>query len=305
MGASRFESDQVWVREPSATLTIVSGVHPQEMSEFLSGLNEWQEEVKVKDSALKKGKISEKSIPAPASLPPVRGKVTNTVTAPKPPRPKSDAAPKKMSDKKKKRLEEEERRKKEATAAGHTYDYFKDKWDKFDIDAALQEVDEESSEDEAPKAKGNGWTFLSRCSRITCHFEKTGPYLYNVSPLVGMTSSSRVRCRSEELRPAVPLELGSAKPSSAPRGPGDIAAGQTFEQPAPAEPVEDPEEVKNLSEHTAVRNPRWFMKDSTNQTQSATSCSGMQGNELYKKGDYGGAVTQYTKSVNIKVREVN
>ena len=28
------------------------------------------------------------------------------------------------------------------TAAGHTYDYFKDRWDKFDVDAALAEVDQ-------------------------------------------------------------------------------------------------------------------------------------------------------------------
>ena len=30
-----------------------------------------------------------------------------------------------------------------------------------------------------------------------------------------------------------------------PMGPGDIAAGQEFEQPAPAEPIVDPEEEKN------------------------------------------------------------
>ena len=29
----------------------------------------------------------------------------------------------------------------EGSAAGHTYDYFKDKWDKFDVDAALADVD--------------------------------------------------------------------------------------------------------------------------------------------------------------------
>jgi hypothetical protein len=28
------------------------------------------------------------------------------------------------------------------TAAAHTYDYFKDRWDKFDVEAALAEVDE-------------------------------------------------------------------------------------------------------------------------------------------------------------------
>jgi len=49
------------------------------------------------------------------------------------------------SGKKKKRRK---KKKKKATlpqhAAGHTYDYFKDKWDKFDVDKALQEADESS-----------------------------------------------------------------------------------------------------------------------------------------------------------------
>ena len=35
------------------------------------------------------------------------------------------------------------------SAAGHTYDYFRDKWDKFDVDAALAEAD-------APPAEGGG-----------------------------------------------------------------------------------------------------------------------------------------------------
>jgi hypothetical protein len=30
------------------------------------------------------------------------------------------------------------------TAAGHTYDYFRSRWDKFDVDAALAEVDDET-----------------------------------------------------------------------------------------------------------------------------------------------------------------
>ena len=30
------------------------------------------------------------------------------------------------------------------SAAGHTYDYFKDRWDKFDVDAALAEADEDT-----------------------------------------------------------------------------------------------------------------------------------------------------------------
>jgi hypothetical protein len=32
----------------------------------------------------------------------------------------------------------------DGTAAGHTYDYFRDRWDKFDVDAALAEADEDT-----------------------------------------------------------------------------------------------------------------------------------------------------------------
>jgi hypothetical protein len=118
------------------------------MSEYLSGLNEWTVDVKNKDTALKKGQISETSAEA-KPRPPVRGRVSNTVKAEEL-KPKKEASTKNAS-KKKKWNEEVEKRKEEATAAGHTYDYFKDKWDKYDIDAALKDVDEESSEDEAPK----------------------------------------------------------------------------------------------------------------------------------------------------------
>ena len=45
-----------------------------------------------------------------------------------------------------------------ASAAGHTYDYFKDKWDKFDVDKALDEVDAEDSRPaprSAPEPEGS------------------------------------------------------------------------------------------------------------------------------------------------------
>jgi hypothetical protein len=59
------------------------------------------------------------------------------------------------------------------TAAGHTYDYFKDRWDKFDVDAALAEADEEteyeSSEDEQPdNSKG-----VCLTAHIVNEFSKT------------------------------------------------------------------------------------------------------------------------------------
>lgn len=39
------------------------------------------------------------------------------------------------------------------TAAGHTYDYFKDRWDKFDVEAALAEVDEPDKSVKQPLAE--------------------------------------------------------------------------------------------------------------------------------------------------------
>eukprot|EP00241_Pyramimonas_parkeae_P015507 CAMPEP_0114309490 /NCGR_PEP_ID=MMETSP0059-20121206/18663_1 /TAXON_ID=36894 /ORGANISM="Pyramimonas parkeae, Strain CCMP726" /LENGTH=540 /DNA_ID=CAMNT_0001433289 /DNA_START=37 /DNA_END=1660 /DNA_ORIENTATION=- len=195
-----------------------------EMSEFISGLNDWTSEVSEKDKALKMGKVKKQSgeeetstKPPLPTVPPVRGRVSNTVKkampSANPESAKRDAKRKLKAEAKAKAAAEA---KTKATAAGHTYDYFKDKWDKFDVDKALEEVDEQSSEDE-----------------------------------------SQVKSSS----------LGSGK---VPRGPGDIAAGQCFEQPEVAEVVFDPEEEKNL------------------------------GNELYKKGDYGGAVGRYSNSIKAK-----
>eukprot|EP00854_Cymbomonas_tetramitiformis_P005126 gene5126-6235_t len=120
-----------------------------EMSSYLSDLNDWSSEIKHKDDALKKGKLPASQVPAPASAPPpVRGRVAQKIPE------TSKPASKPVSERKQKKREEarklQEARKDEANKAGHTYDYFKDKWDKFDIDKALEEVDEESSEDDEP-----------------------------------------------------------------------------------------------------------------------------------------------------------
>ena len=48
----------------------------------------------------------------------------------------------KVVKKKKEAREKEKAARDKAHAAGHTYDYFKDKWDKFDVDAALDDLDQ-------------------------------------------------------------------------------------------------------------------------------------------------------------------
>ena len=99
-----------------------------------------------------------------APLPPIRGRADVKVRdlpgaefrqPARQPRPQTDAKRRRRRKRKPKGADGTAAR--GATAAGHTYDYFKDKWDKFDVDAALREASESSesyeteSEDEAPR----------------------------------------------------------------------------------------------------------------------------------------------------------
>ncbi|EFJ28772.1 hypothetical protein SELMODRAFT_411379 [Selaginella moellendorffii] len=96
----------------------------QELHDFLRGLQDWEKEVKNKDNELKT-----KSQDQVKELRPVREKK----------RAQAQAAP-------------------SVNAAKHTYDYFRDKWDKFDVDAALREVDEENEQEKvASKSKENDY----------------------------------------------------------------------------------------------------------------------------------------------------
>eukprot|EP01018_Ginkgo_biloba_P041295 Gb_00083 [translate_table: standard] len=77
------------------------------------------------------------------SLPPVRGRVPNSSQL----HIGSKTGVNQREEKSKKGGQSEK-----PTGASHTYDYFRDKWDKFDVDSALREVDE-GSEDKAPARK--------------------------------------------------------------------------------------------------------------------------------------------------------
>lgn len=126
----------------------------QEMTEFLSDLGDWTNEVQHKDDALKSGKALHGTVApaaAPAAAPEPRGRVSNTVKGP------AAASETKADGKRAKAKALEADAKAKASAAGHTYDYFKDKWDKFDVDAALEDVDDDSEDEGSKKKRAGGF----------------------------------------------------------------------------------------------------------------------------------------------------
>ncbi|KAI5067281.1 hypothetical protein GOP47_0017809, partial [Adiantum capillus-veneris] len=106
----------------------------QELQEFLKDLKQWESRVKEKDKNLKSQMQN-----AVADIPPVRGHgalrskydVSHGQTT------KLGITVPQVGQ-----LHEKSR---PVTAAKHTYDHFRDKWDKFDVDAALREVDGDDS----------------------------------------------------------------------------------------------------------------------------------------------------------------
>jgi hypothetical protein len=91
----------------------------------------WQKELKQKEKTLKRGEKP--------SLPPVRGRAQPAAAPPAAPaKPAGAPAPAAAAPR---------------HPAGHTYDHYRDKWEKFDMDAALASDDEA---DAAPAGGGSG-----------------------------------------------------------------------------------------------------------------------------------------------------
>jgi len=96
----------------------------QDLHNYISDLGAWVGEVKDKDTALREGRVDDGSDdrPAPrgrASLPSEGDDATVTV--------------KKKVKKKKDQQKPDGPGGKSHSKAGHTYDYFRDKWDKFHL----------------------------------------------------------------------------------------------------------------------------------------------------------------------------
>lgn len=144
-----------------------------EANEYLKDLSSWSKKQKTKRARRKQaGKETEASTEDSKDkvanyVPPVRGKVEARVRNlgkeySQPTRELAVHAPAQKASRKKKKKKKSEGAAADnfgASAAGHTYDYFKDKWDKFDVDAALREASESSSyetEDEGAEEEAVG-----------------------------------------------------------------------------------------------------------------------------------------------------
>lgn len=104
--------------------------------DFLNDLQDWERSMKEKDKNM--GICEDEKF----NLPPVRGGVQKSSKRSF----GSDSGLNERGDKSNK-----DGHSKKLTAPSHTHDYFRDKWDKFDVDAALREVDER--EEVAPARK--------------------------------------------------------------------------------------------------------------------------------------------------------
>lgn len=99
-----------------------------ELQEFLKDLKQWETRVKEKDKNLKSDSQDDVS-----NFPPVRGRSHSKGAV--------EVSHKGQGETKTRNSAEGKSR--TVTAAKHTYDHFQDKWDKFDVEAALKEVEEE------------------------------------------------------------------------------------------------------------------------------------------------------------------
>lgn len=118
-------------------------VCPQELSAYLKELSTWTTEVKAADDELLKGGGSAThgdGAGAPATTPAPRGRVVGAIT--------DDADVKRSCKKARRKADGHNKRASAGHRAGHTYDYYKDKWDRFDVDKALEEADQDHEEED-------------------------------------------------------------------------------------------------------------------------------------------------------------
>eukprot|EP00899_Mesostigma_viride_P008689 jgi/Mesvir1/17821/Mv12916-RA.1 len=112
-----------------------------EVMDFMRELEAWEKTVKSKDISIRQPQATA----ADESMPPVRGHVNVDL----------EASAKALEAREKKKKKKQKKKplapasgaapSKSQSAAGHTYDYFRDKWDKFDVDKALREADSSSA----------------------------------------------------------------------------------------------------------------------------------------------------------------
>ncbi|XP_057813142.2 uncharacterized protein LOC131027166 isoform X1 [Cryptomeria japonica] len=109
-----------------------------ELREFLNDLQNWEQSIKERDKNLK-SQAHEQEKP---NLPPVRGRVQKTSQSRRVQDSSQSPSSSVLGMNKRKDESHKDGNIGKSTAASHTYDNFHNKWEKFDVDAALREVDE-------------------------------------------------------------------------------------------------------------------------------------------------------------------
>lgn len=133
-----------------------------ELQEYLKDLNTWEASVKKKDKDLKMGRMPGSSNSVSASdgatgVPAPRGRAGGGTVEAAPSHLQAPASqlqnPKGRATAQKARKKKRRSNPKPSTAAGHTYQHYRDKWENFDVDAALAEVESEESTSEEEEAR--------------------------------------------------------------------------------------------------------------------------------------------------------
>ncbi|KAL3677740.1 hypothetical protein R1sor_020696 [Riccia sorocarpa] len=125
-----------------------------ELHEFLNDLKGWESTVKEKEKNLKNQSAVNGSHVTPAPRKNHSKTLDNeTKGSQAKAKDKEKTAPTTLTASKRKEKSEVPESKAGGTAASHTYDYFRDKWDRFDVDAALKEVESENEDEENEKVR--------------------------------------------------------------------------------------------------------------------------------------------------------
>ena len=150
------------VRE-SASIQMQIRRNAEDVHGMISDVSSWSKQLNALDVALMSessplqggegSSVVDSSSSSFAADPPIRGRAISAHMNNLP--SSSSAVQKKVVVKKKKKVKRKDVKRwndaegrQKASAAGHTYDYFRDKWDKFDYDAAMQNSEDEDGEEE-------------------------------------------------------------------------------------------------------------------------------------------------------------
>ena len=216
------------------------------LQDALREMGDWEAKVKKKDAAIKARKGTK-------ALPPVRGSGGRVVSASSGRGGAAQPHPFLRDNDPEDAAGDDDEEGAAKPPASHVYDKGYKKWENFDVDAALEEVDQDKKATPKPKKKRR-----PKASAVGSPLEVAAAQSYE-SPAA----------RARALR--VAREAEEKQAAATPGKKGQTAAAKRAARPAPvAAPAVSREELERID-----------------------------GNKLYKKGDFNGAIKCYTRCIGL------